>query len=53
METDDLYEKQDLIEELQTIHYQLTDDLFLDNYSIERVIAHLEEVLKRYNALDY
>lgn len=46
-------DEDDLIEEIQTIHYQLTDEPFLDSYSIERIISHIEEVLERYDALDY
>lgn len=48
-----LEDKFDLIEEMQTLHYQLTDDASLDNYSIDRIVLHIEEVLERYDALDY
>lgn len=43
----------DLIVEIQTIHYQLTDTDFIDSYTLDRLILHIEEVLERFDALDY
>lgn len=46
-------EKEDLISELQSIHYQLKDSTFIDNYTLDRVVIQIEEVLERFDALDY
>lgn len=48
-----LAEKEELIVELQTIHYQLTDSEIIDSYNLDRIVVHIEEVLKRFDALEY
>lgn len=46
-------EVDDLISEIQNIHYQLSDADDIDVFSLERIVLNIENVLKRYDALDY
>lgn len=45
-----LAEKQDLIETLQEVHYQLSQADTLDDYSVEQIANFIEQILCKYDS---